>query len=97
MVGGLLGTRPYRDNLYNTGRETFLMPITWDKGWPFISTDALPYVHAQPALAGQPALSRTAGNFALRDDFDEDHLPLTWNSSACRPSAGGVFATLPAS
>ena len=24
-----LGTRPYGDNLYNTGRETFLLPVHW--------------------------------------------------------------------
>ena len=31
-----LATRPYAANLYNTGRETFLLPVTWADGWPTI-------------------------------------------------------------
>lgn len=31
-----LGTRPYRDMLANPGRETFLLPVTWQAGWPQI-------------------------------------------------------------
>jgi xylan 1,4-beta-xylosidase len=29
-----LGCRPYEAGFYNTGRETFMAPVTWDKGWP---------------------------------------------------------------
>jgi len=32
----ILGARPYGDNLYNTGRETFLLPVRWVNGWPII-------------------------------------------------------------
>jgi xylan 1,4-beta-xylosidase len=31
-----LGTRPYEGDSYNTGRETFLLPVTWKDGWPII-------------------------------------------------------------
>jgi len=31
-----LGCRPYSQDYYNTGRETFLMPVKWKKGWPVI-------------------------------------------------------------
>lgn len=31
-----LATRPYSGDLYNTGRETFLLPVTWKDGWPVI-------------------------------------------------------------
>ena len=31
-----LGTRPYKDNFYNTGRETFMLPVRWINGWPRI-------------------------------------------------------------
>ncbi len=32
-----LGVRPYEGNHYNTGRETFLLPVTWtEDGWPII-------------------------------------------------------------
>lgn len=35
----LLAVRPYTGFNYNLGRETFLVPITWDEeGWPLIDT-----------------------------------------------------------
>ena len=34
-----LGVRPYAGDLYNTGRETFLMPVKWKDGWPVILED----------------------------------------------------------
>ncbi|WP_367949214.1 family 43 glycosylhydrolase [Hymenobacter sp. BRD128] len=29
-----LAVRPYEDNYYNTGRETFIVPVEWKDGWP---------------------------------------------------------------
>jgi alpha-N-arabinofuranosidase len=34
-----LAVRPYRGNYYNTGRETFVAPVTWKEGWPVIDPD----------------------------------------------------------
>jgi beta-xylosidase len=31
-----LATRTYEGVHYNTGRETFLLPVTWRDGWPVI-------------------------------------------------------------
>lgn len=31
-----LAVRPYRDNFYNTGRETFIAPVEWKDGWPVV-------------------------------------------------------------
>jgi xylan 1,4-beta-xylosidase len=31
-----LATRPYSGERFNTGRETFLLPVTWKDGWPTI-------------------------------------------------------------
>src|SRR5690606_22651294 len=32
-----LAARPYEGNYYNTGRETFISPVTWtEDGWPVI-------------------------------------------------------------
>jgi len=31
-----LATRPYSGERFNTGRETFLLPVTWKDGWPLI-------------------------------------------------------------
>ena len=31
-----LGCRPYEQDMYNTGRDTYLLPVTWKDGWPTI-------------------------------------------------------------
>ena len=47
-----LATRPIRRDHYNTGRETFLLPVTWRDGWPVIlpKGETIPYVVAGPAF-----------------------------------------------
>jgi xylan 1,4-beta-xylosidase len=32
-----LGCRPYKEDYYNTGRETFMAPVKWVDGWPVIT------------------------------------------------------------
>jgi beta-xylosidase/GH35 family endo-1,4-beta-xylanase len=76
-----LATRDYTDNMYNTGRETFLMPVRWENGWPIITTgdQTVPYVHPRPKLPRQPAPPvPTSGNFTVRDEFDGAALPAYW-------------------
>lgn len=76
-----LGTRPYQGDFYNTGRETFLMPVRWENGWPIITAgeETVPYVVSKPNLPPQPAPPvPTSGNFTVRDDFDGTELPLHW-------------------
>lgn len=76
-----LGTRPYQGNAYNTGRETFLMPISWQNGIPRITApgDVIPHVIDRPALPPQPAAPLPlTGNFTYTDDFDEPDLPMHW-------------------
>jgi xylan 1,4-beta-xylosidase len=34
-----LAVRPYKDNYYNTGRETFLAPVEWKDEWPIANPD----------------------------------------------------------
>lgn len=73
-----LGTRPYDGGHYNTGRETFLMPVRWIDGWPAITVadETVPLVHERPTLPRQaePEVS-TSGNFVVRDEFDEPLAP----------------------
>jgi xylan 1,4-beta-xylosidase len=33
----LLAMRPYGGYFYNLGRETFLVPVRWENGWPIVS------------------------------------------------------------
>ncbi|GAA3955893.1 glycoside hydrolase family 43 protein [Pedobacter ginsengiterrae] len=34
-----LAVRPYEDDFYNIGRETFIAPVRWDNEWPIINPD----------------------------------------------------------
>ncbi|MBB4659694.1 glycoside hydrolase family 43 protein [Parvularcula dongshanensis] len=69
-----LGVRPYEDEFFNTGRETFLMPVRWEDGWPIMTEgdEEVPYVAKRPALpdAGTPDLPMH-GNFTVTEEFDE--------------------------
>jgi alpha-N-arabinofuranosidase len=76
-----LAVRPYAGDYYNTGRETFLMPVRWENGWPRITGpgEAIPYAHRRPGLPRQPAPPvPTSGAFAVRDEFDRNALPFHW-------------------
>ena len=75
-----LGTRPYRGNQYNLGRETFLLPVSWHDGWPVI----LPHGQAVPEVLARPSLPRNAqplpssGPMHWTERFDGPRLPLSW-------------------
>lgn len=76
-----LGTRPYQGNEYNTGRETFLLPVTWENGAPRITGpgDVMSYVVDRPDLPSQAAAPLPlTGNFTYTDEFDEAELPMHW-------------------
>ncbi len=78
-----LATRPYGDGFYNTGRETFLLPVQWtDDGWPVIleRSKTVPFVHDAPDLPqSEPPSIPSTGNFTVRDDFEADSLAPYWN------------------
>ena len=85
-----LGCRPYEATLFNTGRETFLHPVTWTDGWPLILDPSRPVPPVLPAPnlpVGEPAPTPHTGNFTWRDDFDGDELALVWNSLRGPPDA----------
>ena len=49
-----LASRPYEQIHYNTGRETFMLPVTWHDGWPVILPKGkpIPFVVQAPAFSG---------------------------------------------
>lgn len=79
-----LGCRPYKpfeENYYNTGRETFLAPIEWIDGWPVINPEYKEVQYHYPV----PILPLTenvdipySGNFTIRDDFKKNELHKSW-------------------
>ena len=77
-----LACRPYAGNLFATGRETFLLPVTWtDDGWPRIlpAGERVPYVVPAPAGASMTASATPpTGNFTWRDEFDTPKLSPLW-------------------
>lgn len=68
-----LAVRPYEGNYFNTGRETFLAPVTWtEDGWPVINPDFEEVQYSYPMPSGKAAdasLPPFAGNFAFEDEF----------------------------
>lgn len=75
-----LATRPYRDDLYNTGRETFLLPVTWRDGWPTILGRGLPIptMAKAPPLLADASAAPTTGPLVMRDEFDGPSLSPAW-------------------
>lgn len=75
-----LGSRTYEHKHYNTGRETFLLPVTWKDGWPIILErgKAIPYVEKGPAFMRAASQAPLSGNFTWRDEFTEPTLDFSW-------------------
>ena len=75
-----LGCRPYADNYYNTGRETFLAPVQWKNGWPEINPDfrEVQYHFPFPIEPLTAADRPYSGNFTIRDEFDTTSLNRNW-------------------
>lgn len=76
-----LAVRPYGPDQYNTGRETFLLPVDWSGDWPIITTPGqlIPYQAQRPDLPSGPAPEvPTTGPFQVVDAFDGPALPPYW-------------------
>jgi xylan 1,4-beta-xylosidase len=73
-----LGCRPYADEQFNTGRETFLLPVKWEDGFPLILENGkeVPLVVTKKGL--QPQDQKLTGNFTWLDDFDDSKLDMRW-------------------
>ncbi len=74
-----LACRPYEEDMYNTGRDTYLLPVTWKNGWPEILPPHTPIapVGDKTGLKPLPENGFT-GNFSYTDHF------------GASPSAGGL-------
>src|SRR5262249_47186193 len=98
-----LGSRPYEKTHFNTGRETFLLPVTWVKDWPVILRhgEVIPYVAPAPAVAAVAAAAAAAaatepltGNFTWRDDFNSPALQPEWLQVRVPKAGAAAWADL---
>jgi Beta-xylosidase len=73
-----LGCRPYMGNYYNTGRETFLLPVQWEEDCPVILKHNLPL----PLIVEKQHIPRDenflTGNFTWKDEFNTNRLDDRW-------------------
>jgi xylan 1,4-beta-xylosidase len=78
-----LGCRPYKDNHFNTGRETFLLPVDWVDEWPVILESGKKVAMKENSSHNLNERGNndffSAGNFLVRDDFSGNSLDLYWN------------------
>ena len=81
-----LASRPYEVTHYNTGRETFLLPVTWRDGWPLILARGagIPYIAAAPHEAAATNVTASDASRAL----DGTAAPNATGSDAARASDG---------
>lgn len=72
----LLAARPSDGDWWATSRETFLVPVSWEDGWPVFvpGVGRVPLELDGPALAGHPW-----PDAPVRDDFDAPDLEPTWS------------------
>jgi xylan 1,4-beta-xylosidase len=75
-----LASRPYGGTHYNTGRETFLLPVTWRDDWPVILARGkpIPYVERGPKGILSDNQAPSTGNFTWRDEFEARSLSPAW-------------------
>lgn len=78
-----LACRPYNEyNYFNIGRETFMLPVTWNNEWPEI----LPHDSVIPLKIKKPIQAATlhdsiyipTGNYTYCEKFTQEKLPLNW-------------------
>ncbi|MFI7633220.1 glycoside hydrolase family 43 protein [Nonomuraea sp. NPDC049400] len=85
----LLGTRPrgYTPEYQVLGRETFLVPVRWEGGWPVVG----PVEERHPAPAAWHPLPAEP----YRDDFDAGALAPYWISPRSRPDGSWSLGERP--
>ncbi|HRI23915.1 MAG TPA: glycoside hydrolase family 43 protein [Ferruginibacter sp.] len=72
-----LGCRPYEGEHYNIGRETFMLPVHWENGWPHIleENEEVKYAYPVPMPAITKKLNNPfGGNAFFSDEFNESTL-----------------------
>jgi alpha-N-arabinofuranosidase len=73
-----LGCRPYADEQFNTGRETFMLPVKWVDGFPVIldKDKEVPKVVTKNTISFKGETQ--SGNLVWRDEFNKATLDMKW-------------------
>lgn len=76
-----LACRPYKDNFFNIGRETFILPVNWENDWPVIlkKGDPIPLKGYKKDISADRMRSTgwmQQGNFSYADHFEGKDLNL---------------------
>ena len=80
-VSVFLACQPYSDNFYNTGRQTFFLPVDWSAEWPVILSKgkAIPSEVQSPLKSGSTEKTFSEYSANWRDDFNKPELLPDWN------------------
>lgn len=76
-----LAIRSYNNDMFNIGRETFLLPVRWEDDWPYILPrgERIPFALEKPELPEQEEPTPPqSGDFGYTDEFDGNRLALGW-------------------
>jgi len=95
-----LASRNYQGRHYNTGRETYLLPVAWRDGWPEIlpAGKTIPYLARAPSwMQGEATQAPSTGNFVHLDEFDGTALASEWLRVRVPKRAWAELATRPGS
>ena len=73
-----LGARPYRSDFFNTGKETFMLPVIWNEDYPQIlaKDESVPVIKKYESCNLQSNFN--SGNFVWEDNFNEYILDSKW-------------------
>jgi xylan 1,4-beta-xylosidase len=77
-----LGCEPYEGDLYNTGRQTFMLPVRWAHGWPIIpdANEPVPRAVKRPKLTAEvKKWEPMTGPLQWTADFTGMRLPFALN------------------
>lgn len=81
-ISVFLGVKPYGDNQFNTGRQTFFNLVDWSGEWPIIieKGTAVPAEVKAPLTPESGRMTFAEASADWRDDFDEPTRKFDWIS-----------------
>ena len=91
-----LAVRPYEDNYYNTGRETFIAPVEWKAGWPVVNSNSKEikyYYTADYKEVKQKNARPQSGNFQYTLTFEKELDPALIFLRTCDSSSFSLSKT----